>query len=401
MNMRQVARYAVIILMTLVSVVALWQVADALILFLLSLAVAAAVRPAVGAFMARRFSRVSALLLTYTPLVVITGGLTILAAEPVLININQAANDLMAFYTQTREAWLAGQAPFLQTIAQQLPPTDDLFAALQGEGGLGVLSATLAFTARVADWIGALLIVVVLSAYWSLDHVHFERIWLSLLSGTRRTQARRIWRAMENQIGAYVRSEVILSVVAGVLLWLGYWIMPLDYVILLALFAAFARLIPYLGILLAMIPPLIAGMALGVGWGIAAALYTAAILKLLQVLLRPRLGCCESYSPILLILVSVALGESFGLLGLVLALPLTVAIEVVFDYTIQLPITEEAQELIVQVNPEATRMIQVLEEKIETTKARMAEMQPTTPEMDSLIGRLEELVQKVHIYLHW
>jgi|GEM_PF-3307760 len=400
--MRQVARYAIIALLTLVSVVALWKVANALILFLLSLAVAASVRPAVGAFVAHRLSRVSALLLTYTPLIVITGGLTILAMEPMLVNINQAANDLMAFYTQTREAWLANQAPFLQTLAQQLPPTEDLFAALQGEGGLGVLYATLAFTAQVADLLGALLIVVVLSAYWSLDHVHFERIWLSLLSGTRRTQARRTWRAMENQIGTYVRSQVIVSAVAAILLWLGYWLMPFDYAVLLALFAALARLIPYLGILIAAIPPLTAGLALGPGWGIAAAVYTAVILKLLEVILRPRLGCCESYSPILLILVSIALGESFGLPGLVLALPLTVAIQVIFDYAIQIPSPEETPDVVLQTNPEATRVIKVLEEKIETTKEMMVEaQQPTTPGMENLIGRLEELVQKVHLYLHW
>ncbi|MCZ7672142.1 MAG: AI-2E family transporter [Chloroflexi bacterium] len=67
------------------------------------------------------------------------------------------------------------------------------------------------------------LVILFLSLYWSLDRVRFERLWLSLLPPEQRARARDIWQTIESDLGSYIRSEVAQSLLAGLLLGLGYW----------------------------------------------------------------------------------------------------------------------------------------------------------------------------------
>ncbi len=399
--MSRVPRYTAVILLTLAGVVILWQVAGALILFLLSLATAAALRPAVKSYTLRGIPRTWALFLTYIPAFTIPAGLLILASGPLILDIRQGADSLLNRYTVLRTDWLNADTPLLQTVGQQLPPPENVYTALLGEQGLSAIQAAVTATAKALNVAGVLSIMIVLSAYWSLDHVHFEHLWLSLLPTERRTQARDTWRAMENRIGAYVRGEFLLSILTGILLWLGYWALPSDYATLLALFASVARLIPYLGIVIAIIPPLFAGMTAGPLWGIVAVVYTVVIIELLEIVLRPRLGCCERHSSVLLILIVLTLGDAFGAVGLILAPPLTVAIQVLFDHMIQPPATQATPEVALETT-ETPEVFKDLQERLVAMRHKLAEAdQPPSPEVSNLIERLDDLLHQVHLYLRW
>ena len=91
------------------------------------------------------------------------------------------------------------------------------------------------------------LIIVVLSLYWSIDRIHFERLWLSLLDVGRRQRARESWRAIEQATGAYLQREVVQSLAAGVMLGIGFWAFQQPYPVLSAAVGALAWLIPWVG----------------------------------------------------------------------------------------------------------------------------------------------------------
>jgi predicted PurR-regulated permease PerM len=78
-------------------------------------------------------------------------------------------------------------------------------------------------------------VILFLSIYWIINQIHFERLWLSLLPTGLRRQARDIWRTIEIDLGAYMRSELFQSLAAGLLLGLGYWALGSPYPVLLAL----------------------------------------------------------------------------------------------------------------------------------------------------------------------
>jgi len=110
---------------------------------------------------------------------------------------------------------------FQQALVARLPPPSKLFEAVTGDQGQLVLPAILGFTEGIGGVVSGVLVVLFLSLYWIVNQIHFERLWLSLLPSEQRKQARDIWRTIEPDLGAYIRSQVVHSLLAGLLLGLG------------------------------------------------------------------------------------------------------------------------------------------------------------------------------------
>jgi predicted PurR-regulated permease PerM len=170
-----------------------------------------------------------------------------------------------------------------------------------------------------------------LSLYWSINQIHFERLWLSLLPSGQRKQARGIWRTIEPDLGAYIRSEVIQSLLAALLLGLGYWLLGSPYPTLLALIGALAWLIPVVGAPLAVILPLLMGLLTSVQLSLFTALYTLVVLFALEVWVEPRLFRRKWDNPILTVVLIIALADAFGLVGILVAPPLSVVCQILWN----------------------------------------------------------------------
>jgi len=151
-----------------------------------------------------------------------------------------------------------------------------------------------------------------------------------LLPSGQRKQARGIWRTVEPDLGAYIRSQVVHSLLAGLLLGLGYWALGSPYPTLLALAGALACLIPVVGMPLAVIPPLLVGLLTSVQLSLFTALYALVVLIALEVWVKPRLFNRKWDNPILTVVLLIALADAFGLLGIIIAPPLSVVCQILW-----------------------------------------------------------------------
>ena len=123
--MKRLAWFTLIVLATLTAAMLFWEFRVAAILFILSLAVAAAVRPLVDRFAGYGLPRGLALLLSY---VLCIGGfivLMLILSGPLLVNLEQLTKDLAAGYDQLRAQWPYGTS-LQRTLVQQLPSTSEL-----------------------------------------------------------------------------------------------------------------------------------------------------------------------------------------------------------------------------------------------------------------------------------
>ena len=145
-----------------------------------------------------------------------------------------------------------------------------------------MVQTVLGLTMGSFDLLGQLLIVLVLSMYWSADQEHFKRLWLSLLPFQARARAREVWQNIETGFGAYLRSQVIQTVLAILLLGFGYQVLGLRYPVALALIGAICWLIPWAGVLLAVIPAVLAGISISPVLGLLAAALTIGVLAFLE-----------------------------------------------------------------------------------------------------------------------
>jgi predicted PurR-regulated permease PerM len=330
--MTRIVRYTIIVVTTLTLLLLLWQFSISIVLFLLSLAVAAALRPVINSLTGRYVPKRFALGIVYFLLIAAIAGLFLLISQPFLNDLQTATDDFVASYERAKTDWPQHGTLFQKTLAQQLPPSADLYEALTGQGGIPVLEGVFGIAQNFFSTLGHIALVIVLSLYWSSDQFRFERLALSLIPEVHHPKALHVWRSIETGVGAYLRSEIVQSVLAGLLLWLVYSMLGIRYPTLLAGWGAVARLIPWFGSLIAVLPALLIGIGISSTVGVLATLYTIAILLILKLVIEPRFFLRSRYSSLLIVLFVIALAETFGFIGVILAPPLAVAVQILFQH---------------------------------------------------------------------
>jgi predicted PurR-regulated permease PerM len=209
-----------------------------------------------------------------------------------------------------------------------------LFEALTGDQGQLVLPAIIGFTQGIGGVVSGVFIILFLSIYWSTNQTHFERLWLSLLPSSQRKQARDIWQTVEPEIGAYIRGEVIQSLLGGLLLGFGFFLLGSPYSALLALAGALACLIPVIGAPLAVISVFIVGLLTSWQLSLFTALYAIVVMIALGAWVKPRLIDRRWENPILTVVLLMALADAFGLVGIIVAPPLSVVCQILWNYLV-------------------------------------------------------------------
>jgi putative permease len=380
---KQLVWFGTAVMTTLLALVVLWQFRIVVIYVLVSLALAAAVRPLVKRWVSRGFVMRLALILLCLVALSSFGFLLFLGSVSATREIQQLAQRVSVQDEWRLPEWLKGNS-FEQALAARLPSPGDLFKEFTGDQGQLVLPALLGFTQGITAVVSGGLVVLFLSLYWSTHQIQFERLWLSLLPSGQRKQARDIWRTVEPDIGAYIRSEVVQSLLAGLLLALGYWALGSPYPTLLALIGALAWLIPLVGAALALIPPLLVGLLTGVQLSLFTALYTLVILIALEVWVEPRLFNRRQYNPILTVVILIALADAFGLLGIVVAPPLSAICQILWNRLVSHRAVSGA----------AAQVSDLKERQARVWAAIKAMDEPPLPLVTSSMERLTRLIEK-------
>ena len=380
---KQLVGFGMAVMTTLLALVVLWQFRIVVVYVLISLMLAAALRPLVKRLVGRGFVVRVAWILLYLVALGSFVFLLFLTGKTAINEIQQLAHTVSVQGEWRLPVWLEGSS-FQQALVARLPPPSKLFEAVTGDQGQLVLPAILGFTQGIAGVVSGVLVVLFLSLYWIVNQIHFERLWLSLLPSGQRKQARDIWRTIEPDLGAYIRGEVMQGLLAGLLLGLGYWLLGSPNPALLALAGALACLIPVVGVVLAVIPVLLVGLLTGVQLSLFTVLYALVVLIALGVWVKPRLFNRRWDNPILTLVTLIALANAFGLLGIVVAPPLSAVCQILWSLLVSHRLASGAA---AQVSD-----LQERQERVWATIRAMEE--PPLPLVTSSMERLTHLIEK-------
>ena len=205
---KQVAVIGAAVMTTLLALVALWQFHIVVVYVLVSLALAATVRPLVQYWSGQGFVKRMMLFFLFLIGVVIFGFLLFLTAETAINELEVLFRTVSTQDEWNLPRWLQGSS-FQEVLAARLPSPSELFEAFTGDEGQLVLPAIIGFTQGIGDFVSGALVILFLSIYWSINQIHFERLWLSLLPSDQRKQARGVWRTIELEVGAYIRRWIM------------------------------------------------------------------------------------------------------------------------------------------------------------------------------------------------
>jgi predicted PurR-regulated permease PerM len=163
---------------------------------------------------------------------------------------------------------------------------------------------------------------------------HVRRSFLYLFSGTQRQVVGRAWEGVAHIARGYVIGNFLLGLLLGGLSCVFFFFIRLPYWPIIGPLSGFLSLVPYVGMPLAMAPPLIAGLAAydQPAIYIMIALVVAVLhLAALNVLYPKIVGSRVHLNPLIVTIALMFWGTLWGGIGLVLAIPITAGIKAVFD----------------------------------------------------------------------
>lgn len=146
--------------------------------------------------------------------------------------------------------------------------------------------------------------------------------FLNFFSGEFRKEMRKILHNIDKTLANYITGILIISSCIGGLLFFGYLLIGLNYALILSMIAFIFMSIPFLGPFIAVTPALLIGISEG-SWMVMKVLIVFLIVQQLESnIISPQiLGQRLNIRPLTILLLLVAAGSLYGLLGLLLATP--------------------------------------------------------------------------------
>ena len=326
----------------------LWNARTALSPFAMGLVLAYLFLPIVNA-LAQRLPRPLAILIVYVGGVALIIGAIAYVIPPVVTQIQQLVasipsvdrlqeigNHLLQQY-QSRVPQ-AVQQPINEGLNNTLRDAQThLTSYIQQVGGF-IFSQVLQVLNLVSFLVGFLIVPIWL--FYVLKDVTKGHLFIDQMLHPRlRADFWNVWGIVNQVLGDYVRGQLILGAAVGVMVGAGLLILELlgfhmAYALLLAIFAAVMELVPIVGPWLGAIPGVLLASFISPTTAIAVAAVYVIVQQIENNILIPRIiGQSTRIHPAILMVILIAMGYSFGLLGIILAAPLSAISRDLFIYT--------------------------------------------------------------------
>lgn len=302
-------------------VVQIWQI---ILLLVIALVLAGTVSPMVGWLQRRHVPRTAALGLVLLTSVTAIGGLGALVIPALVTQVAGLITSVPAIQNRLAD-YLAGLPALARGVV--------LVRTAQPERLLAPLGAyAFAFASAAAQGAILGLTTVVLAFYLLADTERVKGFAFALMPRRFHLRAARILLDMETVVGGYVRGQALTSLLSGVFVFAVLSVAGTANPLALAVFAAFADLIPFVGGALVLLPAALATLPQG---ALPAALVSVAILGYLEVeshVLIPRIyGQTLRLSPLAVVVALLVGGQLLGVVGALLALPIAAGLRVVVE----------------------------------------------------------------------
>jgi predicted PurR-regulated permease PerM len=294
---------------------ALWQVRDVIVLLLLALTFAAAIRPGVVWLQGHRFPQPAAIG-SFFILVAAVVVLFFWAAVPPAIHQLEHALRHQKGSTGLQHDVLTWVNQYLHN----LPSAHDVLHPVASYGHAATSAIVAVFFTLAATW------------YWISERDRMIDLLTSIAPARKREKTRSMFLAIDDRLGSYTRLKFLMIFAVGAALALGFWAVGLKYWLLAGGFVSLVEIVPVVG-------PLVGGIFI-VAIGLPQSLHVTALSLLVLIAVRefqsyvvnPHvMGHSVGLSPLVTLVSVSVVSILFGGFAVVLAVPFTSAVATVID----------------------------------------------------------------------
>jgi predicted PurR-regulated permease PerM len=310
-----------LILVSLWLVIRLWPV---ILVFIVALFVVETLNPAVQWLEAHRVKRGLGIALVFSGVFLVAVLILTLTVPSVVVQV--------ASLFEREPAFRAGLADRLSQYHLSAPFAEWLRNLRYGAPGNTVGATAFAYSMRIFAIAAYGLSAMFLSLYMMIDRDRLRGGLYALVPRTQHIRLSRIMLNLETIIGAYIRGQLVTCLLIGAFTFVLLTACGVENAMALAVFAAMADVLPYIGAVLSIVPAVIAALGHSP---------TAAIIVLVAMLcyeeFESRVLIPQIYGKALRLPSSVVFfalmagGTLMGLLGALLALPVAATVMMLIE----------------------------------------------------------------------
>lgn len=296
-----------------IFILALWAIyliRDLLVILFISIIFMSALNPLVSFFVKAKLPKVLSIGITY--LIIIASGTVAFAA--ILQPLIEESRRLILTLPQ-----LSGQFFNITNINESV---------FQSE--LTNLSKN-AFTITLAifDNLLAIVFLLVITFYMLLERDNLKARLASLFVG-KEDRVKRLIVRIEEKLGSWLRGQLVLSIIIGLLSYIGLTVLSIPYALPLAVLAGVLEVIPVIGPIVSAIPAILIAVTISPFLGLGVGAMYVVIQQLENHLIVPQvMKRAVGLNPLVVIL-AIAIGSRLlGFAGALLAVPFTVVLQII------------------------------------------------------------------------
>jgi predicted PurR-regulated permease PerM len=295
----------------------IWQVRSVLILLLLAITFAAAIRPGVERLGRHHVPESLAILLHFLVVGGVFALLVWLAVPPALHQIGHALGHAPSgSHTngvgERALVWLHRQLARLPSASALVHPVAT-YGEKAGEAIVGV------FFTLAATW------------YCVSERDSIITLLTTLSPEAKREKARATYLAIDRRLGAYTRLRFAMVFAVGAVLSAGFYVIGLNYWLLVGAFVGLIEIVPMIGPLVGSILVLAVGVPQSLHVAALSLLWLVVVREFQNYVVNPRIGRTVGLSPLVTLLCVSVVGVLFGGLAVILAVPFTSAVATLID----------------------------------------------------------------------
>jgi predicted PurR-regulated permease PerM len=342
-----VAKATLVVIALVVLGKLIYEIREILILLFVALFLSAALDSIVNNMAKRRIPRAVSVILIY----IVFSGLMVAMISTFIplvatqtLELAKTVGILIANLSKNEQLW---SLPYTESLREWITEMlsnvdqDTLIANLQtgleqvGKQLQNIAGNTLGAVKVLFDSLFNAILVMVMTFFLIVDENGVEKFLISLFPSKHGKYIIEKSIAIKENIGSWLRGQLKLMVLIGVVTFVGLTVLGVEYAATLALIAGMTELVPVVGPLIAMVPALL----IGLNDSVSQAFWILVLYVVIQqaegnIIVPMVMKKAVGLDPIVVVL-SMMIGYTFlGVLGVIISVPVATALAIfIKDYT--------------------------------------------------------------------
>ena len=309
------------VIFTVSVLVALWlliQIKQIIVLIFLAIILLSALHSPVEWLNAKRLPRALSVILVYIVFIALISFAVSIIVPPLISQTSDFISNLPQIV-----------ATFNNFLSFYKIPVEDLSKTVAGQIQ-NIAANFISISTAIVSSIFLIFTILVFTFYLLLEWKNFVRLVASPFSGRQEKKIVNLVAKVEKGLGQWIRGQLALSLIVGIISYIGLTILGIPFALPLALIAGILEIIPIVGPIIAAVPAILIGLTVAPVMGLATAALYFIIQQLENNLIVPMVMSKVVGLQPPIVMIAILVGATLaGIGGAFLAVPVIVVAKIV------------------------------------------------------------------------